>query len=122
MFLVASAGPVVNFLTALLAVALWKVGGAALRASVVGSLLEWTVQYNLWFGLFNLLPVPPLDGSRLLRPYLRGAAARFYYQYEQYGFIVMILLVASGVIGAVLGPVATAILRLFDALTSFLAR
>ncbi len=121
MLLVALAGPVTNFLVAFLATAVFKAVGPVLRVTIVGELAWWTLQYNIWFVLFNLLPVPPLDGSRVLRPYLRGQAARLYYQYENYGFIVMIILVASGAVGALLGPLATAILGLFDRLTFFVA-
>ena len=120
MLYVAGAGPAANFVSAFVAFALFKAVGAGVRATVVGSLLVLIVQYNLWFGLFNLLPVPPLDGSRIVQPYLRGNAARLYYQYEQYGFVIMVLLVATGVVGAILGPIATAMIDLFDLLTFFL--
>ncbi len=122
MLYVALAGPLTNFLAAFLATAVFKAMGPLLRQTILGEAALWILQYNIWFGLFNLLPIPPLDGSRVIQPYLRGDAARFYYQYQNYGFIVMILLVASGAIGAILGPLASAILGLFDRLTFFVAR
>lgn len=119
MLLVAAAGPASNFTLALVAMVGLKVVGGTL-ANPVTLFFYFLLQYNIWFGLFNLLPVPPLDGSRIVRPYLRGPAAQMYWQYERYGMMIMILLVATGVVGFILGPVATGVVRLLDALTFFL--
>jgi len=120
MLLVAAAGPAANLITAFVAVALLKVVGRGAGMTLVRSLFEWIMLYNIWFALFNLLPIPPLDGSRMLSPFLRGQSARMYWQYQQYGMFIMILLVASGVVGAVLSPIATWLIRLMDGMTFFL--
>lgn len=119
MLMVAAAGPVSNFTLALVAMAGLKIVGGSL-ANPLTLFLYFLLQYNIWFGLFNLMPVPPLDGSRIVRPYLRGPAAQMYWQYERYGMMIMILLVATGVVGFILGPVAKWVVGLLDTLTFFL--
>ncbi len=118
MILVSAAGPVSNFLTALVAMALFKVLGGSLRPLAI--LFALLIRYNIWFGLFNLLPVPPLDGSHMVRPFLRGQWARLYWQYSHYGRYVIILLVVTGVVGFILGPVSNWLINLLDRLTFFL--
>jgi len=51
---------------------------------------------NLVLGLFNLIPIPPLDGSKILAAFLPEAGRRVLYQIERYGFIILILLITSG--------------------------
>ena len=53
---------------------------------------------NIWFGLFNLLPVPPLDGSRIVSYFLPPRLSYQYAQIERYGFIVLIALLYTGIL------------------------
>ena len=55
--------------------------------------------------VFNCLPIPPLDGSKVLMGLLPPEAARSYAQFERYGFIVLLVLFYSGVIDKVIGPI-----------------
>ena len=79
----------------------------------VSQFLSWTQLYNVWFAFFNLLPIPPMDGARLLDEFLSPAAA---YKYNsivgRYGFFILIALVASGLIGYIIAPFATAYMSL----------
>jgi len=118
--LVSAAGPLSNFATALAAMIVLKVVPGLAGLALLRRILWLLVQFNVIFGLFNLLPVPPLDGSRILRLYLRGDAARWYWRYEGYGRYVIIILAFSGVLWAVLNPLAGAVIRLFDTFTAFL--
>jgi Zn-dependent protease len=59
---------------------------------------------NLGFGFFNLIPVPPLDGSKILRFFIRGRAGFWFDRYQNFGFIVLIAFLYLGVIGWVLAP------------------
>jgi len=103
---VAAAGPIANFLAAFAALVLLlalKSAGilpeAALRA------LSYVYTFNLVLGIFNLIPVPPLDGGHFL-PYLlpRGAAAALH-GLERYGMLILLVLVFTGMIQRILGPV-----------------
>jgi Zn-dependent protease len=70
------------------------------------------VAINLNFALFNLLPVPPLDGSRLVLMLLPASALRAAYNMERYGFIILLALIYLGVTDRVLLPVSRWAMRL----------
>ena len=74
-----------------------------------------TVSVNLGFFVFNMLPVPPLDGSRLLYALAPESARRLMEQIEQYGTLVVFLLVVlfSGAIGRVMSACISTILDVF---------
>lgn len=104
MLLVALAGPVSNFITAVLIAFAYpllygKVGNAVLE------ILTAAYWINLGIGVFNLLPIPPLDGSKILDAFLTNRQKFFLMRYAMYSNIIMILLIFSGIIGAILGPV-----------------
>jgi Zn-dependent protease len=125
MLLVSLAGPLANFALAFLAVLLIKVlwAGNAIRSwSPLVLPLLLLREFNVVFGVFNLLPIPPLDGSRILRLYLRGDAARFYHRYEEYGKWVILGLALTGLLWGVLQPLADLALRVLDLATRFVPR
>lgn len=70
------------------------------------------VAINLNFALFNLLPVPPLDGSRLILMLLPPSALRAAYNMERYGFIILLALIYLGVADRVLLPISRWAMRL----------
>ena len=56
-------------------------------------------------GLFNLIPIPPLDGSRILAGVLPGRAGASVYRLERYGFLILLVVLFSGVLDRTLFPV-----------------
>ncbi|MFA5104862.1 MAG: site-2 protease family protein [Candidatus Margulisiibacteriota bacterium] len=95
MALVALAGPFANFSLAVLAALLFRViplPGSALGI-FLSSIFEYAVWINIALGLFNLIPVPPLDGSRLLRALLPCEGQIFVDRMEPYGFFILIFLI-----------------------------
>lgn len=67
--------------------------------------INWMVIYNIWFGLFNLIPIPPLDGSKVVSMLLPGEMAYRYDNFnERYSFIILMALVFTGLAGRILGP------------------
>ncbi len=103
MVLTALAGPVSNFLLAFLAqIGVVLLGNMTFVSStqfsymivVVGFIIcQYLVYINLGLGLFNLIPIPPLDGSKILNAIL---PQRLYFkimEYERYGFILLVILI-----------------------------
>lgn len=68
---------------------------------------------NCFLFVFNLIPIPPLDGSKLLLRVLPANAQEFVYKYENYGFFLIIFLVWFGLLDRVLWPVIAGIMGLF---------
>jgi Zn-dependent protease len=108
---VAAAGPLSNFLVAFLALVVVRVLGRvdgfapAFVADPLSGVLFWTYVFNLALGIFNLIPLPPLDGGHFL-PYLMPRASRgFVHQLEQVGPLLLILLLFTGVTRYVVQPV-----------------
>jgi len=93
-FLTSAAGPATNMVFAVVAAfAVRLFGPVALPLSIRDWLLLFA-RVNLVLMFFNLLPIPPLDGSRVIPLFLPDKALRRYHQVEQYGFgILMVLLV-----------------------------
>ena len=105
MILVALAGVVTNFILALLAAVVFRL--APNLSSYGKYLLEQTIVLNLVLCFFNLIPVPPLDGSKILAALLGYINRGWMYsilQLERWGFIMLIALLYLGVINYVLIP------------------
>lgn len=92
MILVAMAGPATNFLLAVGFSLILRLSGAnwVQEFALLGIII------NLVLAIFNLMPIPPLDGSRLILGLLPSSAARFYGQLEPYGIIIVLILLNLG--------------------------
>jgi Zn-dependent protease len=104
MLWVAAAGPLANLGMALgwaLLFALVK-GNSSLQALVMMAFAGMVINGMLMF--LNLLPIPPLDGGRIVLSLLPGKLAWKYARIEPYGLPVLLLLLVSGVLGRILGP------------------
>ena len=124
MALVAAAGPLSNFIVAfgaLVAVRLVGTLGAGLEAiEPLAGMLFYVYLFNLGLGIFNLIPLPPLDGGHFL-PYLFPRAPwTFLHQIERYGPLILLLLVVTNatrfIVGPILGVVNTGYVWLVRAL------
>jgi Zn-dependent protease len=110
MAIVAAAGPAVNLLMALAWLVVLLLAHKLIHSmpAVAEPLLLMAVAgvfVNLVLMAINLLPVPPLDGGRVMTGLLPMAVARVYARIEPFGMIILILLLISGVVGMILGPV-----------------
>ena len=117
MALTALAGPVSNVLLALVFLFLYGLLYRALYS--VQFLLDmiWLTAYiSLALAIFNIIPVSPLDGSKVLFALLPDAAYAKLMRYERYGMILLLVLVATGVLGK---PLTTVTEAAFDKLFVF---
>ncbi len=109
--LVALAGPAANFILALLFGAFIRIiGGLGLLGAEIITLFAMIVRINLLLGIFNLLPIPPLDGSKLLFAVLPESWMEFKIFLERYGFIFLMLFIVFGF--QLITPLINALFRL----------
>ena len=97
MALVAIAGPLTNFILAFVGFLVWYWTGATGEDTFLSSMVVNMVFVNLGFGVFNMFPIPPLDGSRVLYVLMPDMVRDFMEKIEKIGiFIVYILIVLGG--------------------------
>jgi Zn-dependent protease len=121
MFLVGLAGPATNFLLAFLIALLLTFAPTLVANQVVWEIVRTTFMYNLLLGVFNLLPVPPLDGSKVFAYLLPQSAAQTFHQIEQYGPLILILLIFTGFLGRILMPMVAVAANIIFVMVGFLA-
>ena len=122
--LVAFAGPLSNFMIAFIAFGLMVVLGYGstnalmLGGGLLGTVLQYFVFINLGFFVFNMLPIPPLDGSRVLYALAPDFVRRGMEAIEQAGLLVVfaLVLVAGSVLGQIMQTAIYAILQGFAAI------
>lgn len=105
MMLVGLAGPVMNLVLAYLsAVVLQIVSSYGIGGFWLNNFLYVLIQLNIILAIFNLIPVPPLDGSRILAGILPRQGAQLIYSIENYGMLIIILLIITGGIQRIILP------------------
>ena len=114
--IVSFAGPAMNFLLAIIFMiifyAIYAINpsfGLTTVGQVVLSLLQITVMINLGLGIFNLIPLPPLDGSKILNHFLSYNAREWFAEHEYYFYIGFLLLWITGLAGIVISPIISLI-------------
>ncbi len=115
MLLVSLAGPAANLIIAVVAAIL--LGAFLWNIPYVNRITQIIIEINVVLAIFNLIPVPPLDGSKILAGLL-PVSQEWLYRFEQYGAIILILLVFTGIIGKILGVFIFPVLEIL----SWLAR
>lgn len=120
MMLVSLAGPAMNMLLAFFGMIMLKMlipYQDSQLAVLFIPLLEPLVYINLILAAFNLIPVPPLDGSKILAGLLPNSGAQFIYSLEQYGPLILLLLIVTDTVGKILWPLVNLLYGFLNLIT-----
>jgi len=110
MALVSLAGPLSNFLLAIVCGLVIRFG---LSNSVAYPILLQIIIINLVLGTFNLIPIPPLDGSKVIAAFLPDQLMYTILSWERFGFVLVLIFLLLGWLTAVLIPVLNIFSRIF---------
>lgn len=123
MMLTSLAGPASNLILAILVTIIIKllmvfgiftniansnVGG------IIINMLLYVIQFNIVFGIFNLIPLPPLDGSKVLAYFLPQKARGFMYTLERYSFIIIMIIYFTHLTSYIITPGYNLVLKLIN--------
>ncbi|GAW93909.1 site-2 protease family protein [Calderihabitans maritimus] len=115
MMLVSLAGPLMNLVLAYLAAVASRV--LVFAPFYIKQFLFAVVMYNIILAVFNLIPVPPLDGSKILAGLLPPQHTGIIYQLETYGPLILLLLIFTGFIGLIMNPLIRVVYSLITLLS-----
>lgn len=121
--LTALAGPVSNLLLAVLLTLVLKILMMLgvfdnIVANSIGTIFLqmflYTIEFNIVFGIFNLIPLPPLDGSKVLAYFLPQSLRGIMYTLERYSFIIILIIFCTNITSYIITPAYNAILNLLN--------
>lgn len=114
--MVSLAGPLTNFILAIVATIayyalnIWCRGFLLTNlGEIIAIFLNVLIAVNIGLGTFNLIPLPPLDGSKIIMPFLPYKAKEFFVNNEQIFYIIFILIWITGVAGTIITPAISGI-------------
>ncbi|KUO50506.1 MAG: hypothetical protein APF76_07585 [Desulfitibacter sp. BRH_c19] len=122
MMIVGLAGPAMNILIALLAGIGYNffgfvgIPGTTLTFGLFFNYLIW---FNVMLAIFNMIPLPPLDGSKVLRGLIPKGNFKLFHTLEAYGPIILLVLLLFGFIGSIIRPIIFLVIDFIVRLTSF---
>lgn len=113
---VALAGPAANiimfFLLQIFVVLLAsRIRFAGTKLAYLPNILQQAAYISLGLGVFNLIPVPPLDGSRIVARFLPSRWLDAWENLERYGFIILVLLLSTGLVSSFMSPIMNLMIR-----------
>ncbi len=119
---VSFAGPLSNFCLAVIATFVYLLSKRFLPDNYWLDFCRYFMWANISLAIFNLLPIPPLDGSRILSAVLPGKIAYYYLRYEQYIMIIVLLLLWQGAFDGLLTFLSEGLLNFVFKAVSFILK
>lgn len=120
------AGPVSNLIMAYIAMIIYKVISFNFVNSEVmynmAVMFAYMVSLNIGLAVFNMLPIPPLDGSRIFSLFLNEKSYFNIMRFEKYIFVILVIVMYSGILSTPLAYLRNGVLHIMDILTFFLGR
>ena len=116
--IIAAAGPIMNFILAFVFMIIYyalfvstnALGGLSYQwQQIILVVISYTISINIGLGVFNLIPLPPLDGSKILMHFLPAGGKEWFYKNSQLFYIVFLILFVTGLSSVVLTPVFSAV-------------
>ncbi|MDL2311122.1 site-2 protease family protein [Peptostreptococcaceae bacterium OttesenSCG-928-C18] len=99
-FLVSIAGISTNLIMALISVLIYYgLSNLGIKSFFLAFFMEYLITYNVFLAIFNLIPIPPLDGSKIIYTFLPDNLVYKLSKNEQYFNILLIILIVTGVVG-----------------------
>ena len=111
--IVSIAGPLMNFVLAIVFALIYSAINKFLNAQIATSqilqiimtIILYTISINVGLGVFNLIPLPPLDGSKVIKPFLPYNAKVWFENHEEIFYIVFVVLWITNIAGAIISPI-----------------
>ncbi len=116
LFLVSIAGITMNIILALIFQVLLFFTADIVNIPAYVEVMRGIVWINIMLASFNLLPIPPLDGSKILYTFLPKKMRFTFYKYESYGSIILIILLLTGGISFLLTPIISGLIAFLNAI------
>lgn len=124
MAIVAIAGPAANIVLAFISIfffyALSRVAGASSILRVISLFFLYSGYINVSLAAFNIIPLPPLDGSKVLAAFLPNKAYYKYMMFERYAMIALLALIATGILDKLLNVIAGALMTVISFLPALI--
>ncbi len=121
--IVSAAGPIMNFILAFVFLIIYYllfsvtniIDGLSMKWQlIIYQLILYTISINIGLGVFNLIPIPPLDGSKILMHFLPYNAKQWFYNNQQIFYIIFVVIWISGLSSVILNPIFNAVLSGMD--------
>jgi len=110
-FIVSVCGPLSNFIFAIVLAFILGFQITLGNNRIIEQIIFFAININIVLGVFNLFPIPPLDGSKMLLLVLPESMERNYYKIQRYSHVLLFILLYLGVISKVLFPIVRFILN-----------
>lgn len=112
-FLIAIAGVSTNFILMIVGAIIFKIIRYSSSELLIQS-VSYLITINMVLGVFNLLPIPPLDGSRVIGSFLSLKDREKIFSYDRFGIVLVILLAYFGLLSKILIPIYDTVINLLN--------